>query len=144
MENRKIYTALIGAGALPFAISALAALSGVDAIPLFGAPDRLILSYGLGIVSFLTGVHWATNLYVEERNPANLFIISNVLFLLVWITFVAGSARSSAVMQSAAFLILLSIDYSLYRRRVIGRHYFRMRAAATLVAVVSLLSFLDY
>jgi len=142
MGSRVTYTVLIGAGALPFAFAAILALAGIDSIPFVGEPDRLIASYGLGIVSFLTGTHWATTLYESERSPLDLFAISNVLFLAVWITFLVGDTASSAVVQSCAFMILLLIDYRLLTVRVIEQHYFRMRAAATLVAVLSLLSFL--
>jgi len=144
MKNHVMYTALICSGALPFALAAIAALSGVDPIPLAGAPDRVILSYGLGIISFLTGIHWATSLYLGDRSPANMFLISNVVFLVTWITFLVGGIRSAILAQSAALVVLLAIDYRLLADRLIERHYFRMRAAATLIAVLSLLSFVAY
>jgi hypothetical protein len=142
MVERWTYTALIGAGALPFALAALAPLAGADPLPLVGPAERLITSYGLGIVSFLTGVHWATQLYAGERAPVNLFVLSNVVFLVVWFAFLADDVRASVVTQSLAFTALLAVDYSLRRRGVIDQHYFRMRTLASAVAIVSLLSFL--
>ena len=144
MGDRLTYTALIGAGALPFALAALASLTGNDLLPFAGSPERLITSYGLGIVSFLTGVHWATQLYASERAPTNLFILSNLLFLVVWFAFLAGSVRASVVAQCLAFAVLLTIDYSLRRQGLIGQHYFRMRVFASTVAVASLLAFFNH
>jgi hypothetical protein len=143
MGDRTTYSFLIGAGALPFALAAAAALGGIRTLPLAGAPDRLIVTYGFGIVSFLTGIHWATYLLARARAPINLLVLSNIVFLATWIALLAGDTRSAVVTQSVAFALLLAVDYALLRRDVIRLHYFRMRAGATLVAIVSLLTFVN-
>lgn len=143
MGDRAVYSALIGAGALPFALAAAASLTGIRTLPLAGPPEGLIVSYGFGIVCFLTGIHWATHLYVKTHVPANLFVVSNVVFLAVWFAFLAGETQSSVIAQSAAFVLLLAVDFALLRRGAIEPHYFRMRAGATLVAVASLMTFVS-
>jgi hypothetical protein len=141
MGDRAIYSFLIGAGALPFALAAAAALGGIGTLPLAGAPDRLIVTYGFGIVSFLTGIHWATHLLATARAPINLLVLSNIVFLATWIALLSGHMQSAVLTQSIAFALLLAVDFALLRRDVIRLHYFRMRAGATLVAIVSLMSF---
>ena len=143
MRDRVIYSVLIGAGALPFALAAAAAIAGVETLPLAGTPGRLITTYGFGIVSFLTGIHWATHLYASDRAPKNLFVLSNIVFLAAWLTLLAGDTRSAVFTQSVAFALLLAVDYALLRRDIIESQYFRMRAGATLVAVASLMTFVS-
>ena len=143
MGDRLIFSLLIGAGALPFALAAAAALAGVETLPLAGTPARLIITYGFGIVSFLTGIHWATHLFASARAPMNLYVLSNIVFLAAWFALLAGDTRSAVVTQSVAFALLLAVDYALLRRNVIESHYFRMRAGATLVAVLSLMTFVS-
>lgn len=141
-RSQRTYTLLVAAGVVPFAVGGALAAAGVEALPIVGTPEALTLSYGLGIISFLTGVLWATNLYLEQRSPPGLFVASNVIFLAVWFSYLIAGTRGAAIVQAAAFALLLLIDYRLLQSAVIGRHYFRVRSAATLVAVVSLLALL--
>ena len=139
IQDRSIYTWLIAAGALPFAAGGAALLAGIERLPVFGSAQSLLLSYGLGIASFLTGIHWATSLYLQERSPLRLFAVSNAIFLAVWGSYLLFQPQVAALVQSIAFVALLAIDYRLLAASVIGRGYFRLRVVATAVAVASLL-----
>ena len=143
MKDRAIYTLLTGAGALPFALAAAAALAGIETLPRAGSPERLIVTYGFGIVSFLTGIHWAMHLFSSARAPLNLLVLSNVVFLATWFSLLGDDTRSTVITQSVAFALLLAVDYALLRSDDIDTHYFRLRAGATLVAVASLMTFVS-
>ena len=142
MRLESSYRMLILAGAVPFAAGAVLTLAGVTELPWLGALERVVLSYGLGIVSFLTGIHWATRLYRPEACPLDLFVISNAIFLAVWFGYLASLPIVSVIVQCAAFVALFAIDLRLARAGLISGHYLRFRAIATMIAVLSLLAFL--
>lgn len=125
-------------GAMPFLACALLPLTGVTEIDGLGRLDQLAASYGMAILCFLTGIHWATQLYASEAAPFNLFVGSNVVFLVVWIAFVAAGLQWAIVAQLLAFPVLLAIDYRLCQAELISRQYLRLRTVATVLAWFSL------
>lgn len=139
MEDRQVYSALTLAGVLPFLACALLPAAGIEAIEPFGRLDELASNYGMAILCFLTGIHWATQLYAREKVPFNLFAGSNVVFLAVWIAYVASSLTWTLATQLVAFPLLLAVDFQLQQRGLISRHYLRMRFVATALACFSLL-----
>ena len=126
-------------GAVPFLACALLPAAGVEELARLGRLDELAASYGLAILCFLTGVHWATQLYNPGSGRINLFVGSNVVFLAVWIAFVASSLKLALATQLLAFPLLLAVDAQLMRAGLISRHYLRMRFVATALACFSLL-----
>ena len=139
MQDTKLYTALALAGTIPFFAGALLPLLGYDSLPYLGSLDRLVASYGLAIVCFLAGAHWGIYLSGRRADSPNLFVLSNSIFLAVWITYVGAGIKLAIAMQIFAFLTLLFIDLRLRDRDVISATYFRVRTVATLIAIVSLL-----
>lgn len=125
-------------GAMPFLACALLPLTGVTEIDGLGRLDQLAASYGMAILCFLTGIHWATQLYASEAAPFNLFVGSNVVFLVVWIAYVAAGLQWAIVAQLLAFPVLLAIDYRLCQAELISRQYLRLRTVATVLAWFSL------
>lgn len=138
MTDRRLYSLLTLAGALPFMAAALLLPFGITSLGPLGSTVELALSYGLAIICFLAGVHWATYLYRREASPGNLFVASNAVVLGTWIPFLLAPARIVAVAMIVAFLVLLWVDYRLERLAVIDGHYLALRKAATLLAVLSL------
>lgn len=139
MQDSKLYSALAFAGTLPFIACAVLPLAGIDAIPPLGNLDAVASAYGLAIVCFLAGAHWGTHLSGLSADSLNLFVISNAIFLAVWFAFVGAGIPSAIAIQIIAFLLLLQIDFRLYKNRVISLQYLRVRSIATVIAVISLL-----
>lgn len=139
MKQQQIYTTLMLAGATPFLACALLPFAGIEAVPWFGPLDQLASSYSMAILCFLTGVHWATQLYERNAAPFNLFIGSNVIFLVVWIAYVAADLSWALATQVLAFFLLLAIDFRLSDNGLISAAYLRVRVAATTLACVSLI-----
>lgn len=139
MEDKSIYSALTLAGITPFLACALLPLAGVEAIEPLGRLDQLAGSYGMAILCFLTGVHWATQLYASEEVPFNLFVGSNAVFLAVWIAYVATNLTMALVAQLVAFPLLLAVDFRLQQTGLISRSYLGIRFIATALACFSLL-----
>ena len=139
MTDRPIYSALILAGATPFLACALLPVAGVDSLGRLGPLHELAAVYGLAILCFIMGIHWATQLYSPNALPFNLFVGSNVVFLAVFFAFVASSLQWALATQLLAFPLLLVVDYQLLHKGIINRHYLGMRFAATALACGSIL-----
>lgn len=138
MNDSKLYSLLAFAGASPFLAGALLQLAGIEALGPFGAVDELAASYGLAIVCFLAGTHWATFLYRQSETPFSLLIWSNVVFLVVWFGFVLAGTAWALSAQLVALLALLFVDSRLLRAGLITRDYFRVRSVATSLAAISI------
>ena len=139
MDDRPVYSALTLAGTLPFLACAFLPAAGIDSLARLGPLHELAATYGMAILCFLTGVHWATQLYQRSPLPINLFIGSNVVFLAVVIAYVASSLKWALATQLLAFPLLLVVDYQLLHKGLITQHYLGMRFIATAVACFSLL-----
>ncbi len=140
METHALYRGLAVAGALPFIACAAALLAGVGSVAPLGRLDALAGSYGLAIVSFLAGTHWAFQLLQPSETPYNLFLASNVVFLAVWFAWISGSLAWALSAQVLAFGYLLAVDHRLSASGVTTSAYFRVRSAATVATMVSLLT----
>ena len=115
------------------------ALVGIVAIPPFGPLDQLVNSYGLAIVCFLSGIHWANYLANKDELPFNLMVSSNAIFLLAWFGYVVGELSTSLAIQIASLAVLLLIDWRLKADAVLTAHYFRVRFTASSLAIASLI-----
>jgi hypothetical protein len=139
MTNSRTYTILAFAGTVPFLACALLIVLGIEAIEPLGPLDALASSYATVIVSFLAGVHWATDLFHERRTQPGLFVSSNVVLLFVWFAFVLVPILWQLSSQVIALLALVLIDRQLQRQAIISSHYLRTRLAATTLAAGSLI-----
>lgn len=138
MPTRNWYSALALAGAMPFVAAAALTLSGLDEIGPFGTVTGLTLSYGLAIVCFLAGAHWATYLLKGPTLSMNLLVTSNVIVLGAWIPYVLAPPAGGFAALLIAFACLLYVDLRLLRAGVIDTNYFNVRAVATGLAFASL------
>jgi hypothetical protein len=137
MQDRKLYTLLTLIGTLPFIACALLPLLGIDSISPFGNLHALANSYGLAIICFLSGVHWGMYLSDRFAGSLNLSAVSNAIFLTVWFAFIGANLAWAIAIQVIAFLFLLVIDQRLREGNAISAYYFRIRSAATGIAVVA-------
>ena len=133
MDDQKTFKALVLLGAVPFAVAAGALLVGVPSLPLVGDTRTALALYGLTIVCFLTGIHWATQLYKPEATPFNLFVISNVVFLAALGAYLAASFRVAMLTLIVALVATLLIDLRLGAAGVLAMSYLRMRIVATVI-----------
>lgn len=138
IKDRALYSTLAFAGALPFLVCALLPLAGVSNLEPFGRLDLVANSYGLAIVSFLAGIHWATALMRPRQTPFNLLLASNVVLLVTWFAFVLAETSLSLMTQIAALVVLLLIDRRLANNAVISGSYFQARLVATVLASAAL------
>lgn len=138
----KMYMPLALAGALPFAACAILSLAGVVAVAPFGGLDTVLASYGLAIICFLAGTHWAAYLFEGPVTRANLYLVSNAVLLAVWFAYLLVGIDWVLVTQIVALAILYFVDRRLHFADVVSADYLRARAIATGIAAVSIAGFL--
>lgn len=139
MTSRRLYAALAFAGASPFVACAALPWFGIVSLPFLGPLDALANTYGLAIIAFLAGSHWSFQLQDGSRTPFNLFVTSNIVFLVAFFAFVIADLRWALLTEVLAFLYLLYVDLRLHRVDLTTGSYFRVRSAATSLACLSLL-----
>jgi hypothetical protein len=84
--NKNLNHFLAYLGCLPFIITAIffsAKLQFMSATFF----ENIIKSYGLAIISFMSGVNWGQYLTFKQKPKLNLFLISNIITLLCWFSF---------------------------------------------------------
>lgn len=138
MNTKSLYSLLAFAGVVPFLACALLPLIGIDTLPRIGRLDEVVNSYGLAIICFLSGIHWAQHLHGKVAMPFNLMLSSNVIFLFAWFAFILAATNWSLALQIIALVAILLVDWRLTRAGIIDAEYFRVRLIATALASVSL------
>lgn len=95
-------------------------------------------TYSVVIASFLAGIHWACALFYPGRCPRNLFITSNVVALLAWLSVLLNHPVWSLILPILCFLYLLVLDLKLREAGLLPGWFYRLRLNATGVVVISL------
>lgn len=138
MANHRWYFTLSLLGALPFLGSVILLLLDYDSLTYIGDISYAANTYGLLIVTFMSGILWGLYLTRSDLIGINLFIVSNVITVLVWLVFLLGAESISFLFYIIVFLALNGIDLYLFRNQVINSKYFKMRCTVTLLVVSSL------
>lgn len=139
MKSGKTYALLAFAGAMPFMACAALLLLGVDTLAPLGSVAALAGSYGLVIACFLAGTHWAIYLLKQDTIRLNLFVVSNIVLLALWVSYIVADLSVALVTQICAFAYLLYVDFYLLKLGITQTAYFRVRVLATTFACGSLL-----
>jgi len=129
-------TRLTYAGILPFlclGIATVMKLVGQD----YGFALRV---YGVVILSFLCGTHWAAHLFFPHQCQRNLLVISNAITLIAYTSLIIAQQNTAFLIQSVCLVVLLRIDYELLTQGIIPHWYFQLRRNATVVVVSLLLA----
>ncbi len=138
MKGQKLYATLAFAGASPFVACAALPWVGVDVLPVIGPLDHFANVYGLAIIAFLAGTHWSFQLQDARGTPFNLFVTSNVVFLVAFFAFITAELHWALLTEILAFVYLLYVDFRLHRADLTNASYLRVRSIATGLACLSL------
>ena len=139
MERQNFYILVTYAGTLPFLACVLMLYTGINELGLLGDINQLASIYALIIVSFIAGIHLGTYLFYNTQTPKFLFIVSNIVAALVWLTALSTSSFITFLIPCLAFTYLLFVDYLLRREKFISLTYFSSRVIVTLISVIALL-----
>lgn len=127
------------AGTIPFVAFTLCyAIQPEIAVAIFSAG---IITYSLIIFVFVIGSHWGIALNME--NGKRYLILSTILVIFLWLAAWANIVlKLSTVMASLSllYMMLLGIDFSIYKNQGIQYDYFKMRVIATCIVCTSLIA----
>ena len=143
----RIAALLTAAGALPFLWGVLTMLNeGVLGLTMEVAGPRFVgpfvlLSYGMIILSFMSGVLWGFATKADGGTAALGYVLSVVPAL--WGFFmVGGGAENAALALVAGFLGVLLIDWFFWNNGLAPRWWMALRIPVTAVVCLCLLAVL--
>jgi hypothetical protein len=134
----KLRWTLAIAGVIPFAIPTLWLLAGLGSLPLLGAPEATLASYGLVIASFLAGSQWGVHLSAPSRAGFWLALSSNLVAICLWLLHTLLSSQSLLIGLVGCFVWLVCVDFAGYKAQLLERTYLQLRATITAVVIVLL------
>jgi len=136
---KKFFPYLTYAGAIPFIFCAVCLVNDIQKLPLLGSVEKILSVYGLVISSFLAGIHWGQHLHINKNIwNRSVSILSNILAILLWLGFLILGFKMLMLMFVLVFIILLIIDYHLFKIDLITRHYFQTRFFVSVIVIISL------
>jgi LytS/YehU family sensor histidine kinase len=139
LTKNNLYILVTYAGALPFIACAIMLYSGIHTVEGFGSVSNISAVFALIIVSFIAGLHLGTYLLYRTKTPKPLFIISNVIAVIAWISLLVTNIKVATAVLVFAFVYLLLVDYMLRRELFLSKSYFNTRLIVTLITTGSLL-----
>ncbi len=122
-------------GTLPFVLGTFAKMSGTLPMIYFIDTRRIVLSYGVLIVSFMAGVHWGQYLS-GTRGKLNLLITSNMIALVAWV----GGLLMLPTHICYLLIVLFALLYVIDRGLEIPTAYLQTRRNVTLIVCACLLA----
>jgi hypothetical protein len=128
------------AGTLPFIGAVICMALGIDALSSAFRIDAMLTVYALVIAGFMAGVHWGQALGLQGQTPArglptSLLWLSNLVALAIIAAAIMLSMHLLWLALALFFVVLLLIDFNLYRRGMMPLAYWRMRQLVTAVVV---------
>lgn len=132
MQNKKmIYKTLSYLGTLPFFLSLILHMLEYE------IAISLIKSYSLVIFVFILGTYWGFALH-DNKTDAKLMIASNVLAILIWISYFTKVYFTFATI---GFISIILCDYYFLRKKILGQEYFATRTIVTIIILPVILYF---
>ena len=136
MKNKSFW--ILYLGALPFIICVLLSYYNFHTIPLLGNIHKLFYSYSLIIIGFMSGCIWGH--YINKKNELDfkLAIISNIITLVAWFTFLILPYYILGYIYAACFIFLFCIDCYLLKIKYINGAYLihRMIISSVVIATI--------
>jgi len=95
--------------------------------------------FSVMIISFLCGIHWAGHLLRPEKCQQSMLIFSNIITLLAFMSIFFPAHNVDLIIQSVCFLLLLCVDFHLYKHNIFPSGYITLRRNATFAVILTLL-----
>lgn len=126
-------------GVLPFYLSAIAVFFNFNQ----NHAVFLFRSYGAMIVSFIAGIHWTIS--VKDINNKAFWLIwtSNIIALMGWSSIIINNAIYGLYVLAMALLLLIYIDYKLFKLQQIELWFIKLRWRATLLVIISMIFLIE-
>ena len=128
---------LIFLGSIPFVFFSFLRIISLEEF--FYLDINYILSiYSLSIISFICGSHWGLFL-TNNTLKINLFFLSNLLTISSFFGILFLKMNYFFLLQILIFIILLLIDFHIYRQNITQLKYIYSRVIITILVVLCLI-----
>ena len=136
----KLNKYLAYAGTLPFIVCALLLIFNINLLFDINTLKMILSSYGLIIISFMAGSHWGEHLHIQAESwGLSLPILSNVIALAAWFSWLILVFRGVLLVYIGLFLALMVVDYYLHQQHLISHAYYRTRCIVTAIVIATLM-----
>ena len=137
MNKKNLPYILIFLGSIPFVFFSFLRIISLEEF--FYIDINYILSiYSLSIISFICGSHWGLFL-TNNTLKINLFFLSNFLTILSFFGILFLKVNYFFLLQILILIILLLVDFYIYRQNVTQLKYIYSRMIITILVVICLI-----
>jgi hypothetical protein len=137
MNKKNLPYILIFLGSIPFVFFSFLKIISLEEF--FYLDINYILSiYSLSIISFICGSHWGLFL-ANDTLKINLFFLSNFLTISSFFGILFLNMNYFFLLQILILIILLLIDFYIYRQNITQIKYIYSRMLITILVVICLI-----
>lgn len=137
--NRYVHSMLTIFGMVPFIGGTLLLYGNITTWPHGVQVAETMNVYGVLIVSFLAGSHWGMTLSPDGAKHLYAAICSNIVVVLLWLSYSVLSIPAMLVLESMALGILLVQERATWEIHSMPAGYASMRVVITILVMVLLL-----
>ena len=137
MTKKNLPYILIFLGSIPFVFFSFLRIISLEEF-LYLDIDYILSIYSLSIISFICGSHWGLFL-TNNTLKINLFFLSNLLTISSFFGILFLKMNYFFLLQILIFIILLLIDFHIYRQNITQLKYIYSRVIITILVVLCLI-----
>ena len=137
MDKKNLPYILIFLGSIPFVFFSFLRIISLEEF-LHLDIDYILSIYSLSIISFICGSHWGLFL-TNNTLKINLFFLSNLLTISSFFGILFLKMNYFFLLQILIFIILLLIDFYIYRQNITQLKYIYSRVIITILVVLCLI-----
>jgi len=137
MTKKNLPYILIFLGSIPFVFFSFLRIISLEEF-LYLDIDYILSIYSLSIISFICGSHWGLFL-TKNSLKINLFFLSNLLTISSFLGILFLKMNYFFLLQILIFIILLLIDFYIYRQNITQLKYIYSRVIITILVVLCLI-----
>ena len=137
MNKKNLPYILIFLGSIPFVFFSFLRIISLEEF-LHLDIDYILSIYSLSIISFICGSHWGLFL-TNNTLKINLFFLSNLLTISSFFGILFLKMNYFFLLQILIFIILLLIDFHVYRQNITQLKYIYSRVIITILVVLCLI-----
>ena len=137
MNKKNLPYILIFLGSIPFVFFSFLRIISLEEF-LHLDIDYILSIYSLSIISFICGSHWGLFL-TNNTLKINLFFLSNLLTISSFFGILFLKMNYFFLLQILIFIILLLIDFYIYRQNITQLKYIYSRVIITILVVLCLI-----
>ena len=135
--KNNVHIFLMYLGTLPFIIFMLSIIKNCEYNSIItNTATESIKLYGLIISVFMAGIQWGLGL--EKLFRYKLFIFSNVITIILWISYQIVSNNKFIFILLLSFIYYIVADFKFYNEKIISKKYLINRIIITIIVMVNL------